>query len=257
MANNSTITINVDSTTGDAIEMIQDIHAALPQINELIDGKAMIAEALTDRGYPTQPTDSSASMAQKIEDMAYDAGWLAQLGYTENLDGGFKAEVRRVKEIQDALRNGALTTLRNRTDIYFINPGQLPDTTSMQYFLSGATNLRFVGEIVTNATDFSYFHYEGTTPIERIDRIVSPNATSWHRCLSHIKSIGYIDFASAVKLTAVFFSGNNQIFIEIHNLGKAPACTSAQLNGSSVWGADNEENRQSLVDLNILLRSPV
>ena len=179
--------------------------------------------------------------------MAYDAGWLAQLDFTEQIDGGFKAEILRIKEIQDALRNDSLPNLRNRTDIYFINPGDLP-TTTMMYFLSGAANLRFVGEVKSNATDWSYFHYEGSTVLERIDRIDSPNATSFHRGLSNIKSIGYVDFSSATLLTGVFFAVGNPFFCEIHNLGKASGCTSAQLNGSANWGINSAESRQSLVD---------
>lgn len=99
------------------------------EINELIDGKAMIASALTDRGYPTQATDSSASMAQKITDMEYGAGWLAQLGYDEQSDGGVKDAVAYSKAIKDGW-NPTKTTRRfaNDQDLVFF-----PDVDTSQY----------------------------------------------------------------------------------------------------------------------------
>ena len=259
MANNSTITINVDSTTGDAIEMIQDIHAALPQINELIDGKALIASALTDRGYPTQPTDSSASMAQKIENMAYDAGWLAQLGYSETNDGGVKDAVAYSKAIKDGWNPSDITRkFTGDIKLVYFPVVDLSEYTNVTEFFKNCTSLTHVVKFdISNAATSASSIFHSCSALKYVPKLNTRGSNHainlFYNCkaLKRVEELDATNMSTNAWTNGMIFNCVSLEYMLIKGLGTPQTPTSIPLKSSSgvvPWGLYTEENRQSLVD---------
>lgn len=247
---------NLDNRIGVLEETYNDtMNIANNQLNELIDGKAQIAQALTDRGYPTQPTDSSASMAQKIENMSYDAGWLAQLGYSETNDGGVKEAVAYSKSIKDGWNIETTSrTFAGDLKLKFFPAVDTSHLTSISFNgckslisiltldLSECTNLGSAFKDCTGLTEI-----QGLYPLKR-NNTTSYNAT-FSGC-ANLKKIKKIDLQVA-NGGSMFAGCTSLVFMEGHNLGIVPnysySGSYAPLPSLVNWGAESEENRLSLV----------
>lgn len=224
------------------------MNIANQQINELIEGKAQIAQALTDRGYPTQPTDSSASMAQKIENMSYDAGWLAQIGYSEQNDGGVKDAVAYSKSIEDGW-DAQVTNrnFQNDTKLVFCPRIDTSRYTSMNNFFAGSS-LIFMKEndidmssVTTAQSMFS------ATRIAVIPPLSTPLLSGMYMCFNgaSVRKIMSLDLSSMP--TPSFGNGvENTEYCVLKNIGKVSNFNWNEANMSN-WGNYSEDNRQSLV----------
>lgn len=67
--------------------------------SEWTDGRQAIATALTNRRYPTEPSESFHAMADKITNMNYEEGWFAKIGYTDEDNGGIKDAIDYAYEL--------------------------------------------------------------------------------------------------------------------------------------------------------------
>lgn len=226
------------------------------QINELIDGKAQIAQALTDRGYPTAPTDSSASMAQKIENMAYDAGWLAQLGYTEQNDGGVKEAVAYSKAIKDGWNPSEATRLfTGDLTLTFFPDVDTSHYTTMERMFSGCLSLVSIVALDTRNVTVMRNAFM-SCPLRSLPPMQTGKVTNMSDMLNGcrcIEKIERLDVSSVTAISYIFSNTGTKVkFALFTNLGKPQNMTNypgvQAFANLSNWGHDNEENRQSLVD---------
>lgn len=218
------------------------------QINELIDGKAQIAQALTDRGYPTAPTDSSASMAQKIENMAYDAGWLAQLGYTEQNDGGVKDAVAYSKSIEDGW-DAQVTNrnFQNDTKLVFCPRIDTSRYTSMNNFFAGSSLIFMKENDIDMSSVTTAQGMFSATRIAVIPPLSTPLLSGMYLCFNgaSVRKIMSLDLSSMP--TPSFGNGVvNTEYCVLKNIGKVSNFNWNEANMSN-WGNYSEDNRQSLV----------
>jgi len=234
------------------------VNALNQEITELIAGKAMMAAALTDRGYPTASTDSSASMAQKIENMAYDAGWLAQLGYTEQNDGGVKDAVAYSKAIKDGW-DATATSRRFTTDkdlVYFpaVDTSQF---TSFADMFKNCTSLMSIVSFNANSATNVGSMFNGCTALRYVPKLDTSLCTGFTSLFYNCTSLKRVEEISAAacnsnnSFNATFFGCTKLEYMLIKGLGTQSAVTSINLTSSSgviPWGLHTEENRQSLVD---------
>lgn len=224
------------------------MNIANNQLHELIDGKAMIAQALTDRGYPTAPTDSSASMAQKITDMAYDAGWLAQLGYSEQNDGGVKDAVAYSKSIEDGW-DAQVTNrnFQNDTKLVFCPRIDTSRYTSMNNFFAGSSLIFMKENDIDMSSVTTAQGMFSATRIAVIPPLYTPLLSGMYLCFNgaSVRKIMSLDLSSMP--TPSFGSGVvNTEYCVLKNIGKVSNFSWNEANMSN-WGNYSEDNRQSLV----------
>ena len=124
--------------------------------SEWADGRQAIATALTNRRYPTEPSESFHAMADKITNMSYQEGWFAKIGYTKDNDGG----------IQEAIDYS-----------YELAKGWNPDGSTAQMF-RGNKMLKFLPQLDTrNVTSMDHTFY-GCSALTTIPQLDTRNVTS-------------------------------------------------------------------------------
>lgn len=89
--------------------------------SEWADGRQAIATALTNRRYPTEPTESFHAMADKITNMSYEEGWFAKIGYTDENASALKEMIDYSYELAKAWNpdGGTSQIFSNNTFLYF------------------------------------------------------------------------------------------------------------------------------------------
>lgn len=225
------------------------------QINELIEGKALIASALTDRGYPTQPTDSSASMAQKIEDMEYGAGWLAQLGYTEQIDAGIKADVVISLSCKESWeQTGSMGGSTNLRFFPYIDTSGLTafgQLFAYKYALAYIPDLDF-----SNISGQMSYAFRDSKQIRRFPKIKSNKITTLYYAFAGGNANGEVILPefwvsgitnNSVKSSSMDITGR-LYFALLVGIGTNSTNTSCNFSGWNYWGTERDDARQSLVD---------
>ena len=243
--------------------------------SEWADGRRAIATALTNRRYPTEPTESFHAMAEKVENMSYEEGWFAKIGYTDENDGGIQDAIDYAYELAKAWNpDGSTIHIFRQSPIYFlpnIDVSQIKDATSflsdnknvvfVPYlnFIScknftrtfqACSNLRIVKMYTSEAENIEYCFYNcsGVVEIYLSDTGKATNLQWLLGGCTKVERIYGLNLASAKNIGYTF--GNNLsalVLMTIKNIGKS-SLTTFDISGLLNWGTGGEENRQSLID---------
>lgn len=243
--------------------------------SEWTDGRRAIATALTNRRYPTEPTESFHAMADKITNMSYEEGWFAKIGYTDENDGGIKEAIDYAYELAKAWNpDGSTVHIFRQSPIYFlpnIDVSQIKDATNFLadnknvvsvpylYFplcknftraFQACSNLRIVKMYTSEAENLEYCFYNCPNVVE-IYLSDTGKATNLQWLLggcTKVERIYGLNLASAKNISYTF--GKNLsalVLMTIKNIGKS-SLTTFDISGLLNWGTVSEENRQSLID---------
>ena len=250
-------------------------HAFEMLSSEWADGRRAIATALTNRRYPTEPSESFHAMADKITNMSYEEGWFAKIGYTDENDGGIQDAIDYAYELAKAWNpDGSTIHIFRQSPIYFlpnIDVSQIKDATSflsdnknvvfVPYlnFIScknftrtfqACSNLRIVKMYTSEAENIEYCFYNcsGVVEIYLSDTGKATNLQGLLGGCTKVERIYGLNLASAKNIGYTF--GNNLsalVLMTIKNIGKS-SLTTFDISGVLNWGTGGEENRQSLID---------
>lgn len=244
--------------------------------SEYADGRKAIADALTARDYPTEPGESFHSMARKIEDMSYGAGWLAKIGYTDENAGNIKEAIEYAYRMADEWEQNK-KLLKNDISLMFLPPLDFSTTYSFENLFANCYSLvcitykhlpssvtamssSFINCYALNSVDFLE-HIDVSTckqfgqafnnchTLKRIPALDTKSGTYFFGTFSNCKNlerIEMIDYSSATR-TDAFLNNSKLVHVLVKNLGKSKY-TSFEFSALSVWGTGSEENRQSLID---------
>ena len=239
--------------------------------SEWSDGRQAIATALTNRRYPTEPSESFHAMADKITNMSYEEGWFAKIGYTDENASALKEMIDYSYELAKGWNpDGSTPSLfeGNKNILFYpiVDTSQIPTAGRMFYgttllFIPNlslpkaiATDSMFtysnvvkVGDIdIPNATNTQSMFAQAPN-LTHIGAINSPKATIMNYTfnITNIKYVKSVDVGSATQIGAFISTGI--LFICMKNLGKS-TLTTYNFSAATSWGTDGEENRQSLID---------
>ena len=206
-------------TTKQAFEMLS---------SEWSDGRQAIATALTNRRYPTEPSESFHAMADKITNMSYEEGWFAKIGYTNNakmaMDALFAPSVSLVQSWEPT--GGTSQLFRSQQQLVFAPQVDASSYGDLSYMYNGCSNLVFVPPLnAPNNTTVRGMFY-GSTKLVVISLVDIGKATDFYTFLPISTTLTYI---------------------KLLNLGKSSVTTYSFADPSN-WGTGGEENRQSLID---------
>ena len=219
--------------------------------SEWSDGRQAIATALTNRRYPTEPTESFHAMADKITNMSYEEGWFAKIGYTDENDYGIKELIDYSYELAKGWNpDGSTAKMFAYNTLLTFFP--MIDTSNVLVatdMLRG-TKIIFLPNLnLDNATDFTNF-LAANMNIKYIGKIKSSRGkvfnSTFHQNYSLIR-LEEIDLQSATNTSNIFYQCAALVYALIKNIGKSTLAT-YDFSGASVWGTGGEENRQSLID---------
>ncbi|MBQ9076253.1 MAG: BspA family leucine-rich repeat surface protein [Muribaculaceae bacterium] len=244
--------------------------------SEYADGRRAIADALTNRDYPTGPTESFSSMARKIEGMSYGAGWLAEIGYSED-NNSIREAVRYARDIAKAWNPDGSTSriFSNNSRLVFapwVDTSQATDLSymfancsvlaavpmldtsqarNMQYMFSKCTALTDIPQIdMSNVTSAMYM-FNDCNKLREIPPLDTSRVTSFlgffYTC-NGLEKVHQLDVSGSNTFTECFRSCSKLVYVKLLNVGKATIGTTVDFGILSVWGTGPEENRQSLVD---------
>ena len=243
--------------------------------SEWTDGRQAIATALTNRRYPTEPTESFHAMADKITNMSYEEGWFAKIGYTEgnnlvkkmvdysyeaakgwNPDGSTMQMFRGNKSLVflPMIDTSNVTDMSNMfQNCSVLTTIPLIDTSSVSnisYMFFGCSALTTIPQLDTSNVvnmDSMFRECRALTTIPLLDTSNVTAMTSMFQNCSALTTIPQLDTSNVVNMSSVFGGCNVLSFMKITNLGKSKLAT-YDFSGASVWGTGSEENRQSLID---------
>lgn len=241
--------------------------------SEWADGRQAIATALTNRRYPTEPTESFHAMADKITNMSYEEGWFAKIGYTDDNASALKEMIDYSYELAkgwnpdgstpNLFENDAnlvffpmVDTSNQRTAArMFYGTSKLimlpnlsfPFVEHADYMLTSSGVSR-VGDIDLPNAISTHGMVSQASRLTHIGAINCPKATDMHFTFNSSPSIKYIksvDVGSAISMNAFMTTGVQ--YAVLKNLGKS-TLTTYNFSNATAWGTGSEENRQSLID---------
>lgn len=223
--------------------------------SEWSDGRQAIATALTNRRYPTEPSESFHAMADKITNMSYEEGWFAKIGYTDENDGGIKDEIDYSYELAKGWNpDGSTPQLFRGTKITFapiLDWSNVKSSSGAFRDCSGLVTIPFMD--LRNCTTTTEMCYNCNAL--RQARICNSNNVNYFGYMfeecKNLEKVDCLDFSSAINLETAgvpLFSDSTKLcFLLIKNMGKSNL-TSYRLHYAISWGTGSEENRQSLID---------
>ena len=219
--------------------------------NEMTAGKKVIADALTNRNYPTDKGESFNDMAQKITDMSYGLGIFEKIGYTESNTPELQEMVDYSYELAKGWNPDGSTAqmFRDNKDIVFLPVLDWSNVTSGSYVFQNCVNLTTIGHLnLPPLTDcVSIFDNCGVKAVPNLSTKKCPKFDrAFNNCTS-LRRIEGFDLSSASSIYVTFSGSPNILYMKIFNLGKSTLAT-YDFSGASVWGIGSDENRQSLID---------
>ena len=241
--------------------------------SEWADGRQAIATALTNRRYPTEPTESFHAMADKITNMSYEEGWFAKIGYTDdnadalkelidysyelakgwNPDGStpnlFEGDANLVffPMVDTSNQRTAARMFYGTSKLIMLPNLSFPFVEYADYMLTSSGVSR-VGDIDLPNAISTHGMVSQASRLTHIGAINCPKATEMHFTFNSSPSIKYIksvDVGSAINMNAFMTTGVQ--YAVLKNLGKSTLAT-YNFSGATAWGTGSEENRQSLID---------
>lgn len=220
--------------------------------SEWSDGRRAIATALTNRRYPTEPSESFHAMADKITNMSYEEGWFAKIGYTDENDGGIKEAIDYSYELAKGWNPDGSTAqmFRGNKRLKFLPIIDTSNVTTMNSMFTSCTALSSIPRLDTsNVTDMTGIFY-GCTALSFIPQLDTSNVTTMITMFafcSALTSILQLDISNVINMSGMFSGCTILRFAKFTNLGKS-TLTTYDFSGATIWGTDSEENRQSLID---------
>lgn len=221
-------------------------------ISEYVDGRQAIATALTNRRYPTEPSESFHAMADKITNMSYQDSWFARIGYTDENDGGIQEAIDYSYDLAKTWNPDGSTAqmFRGNTKLVFAPIVNTSQCSSLENMFNGCTALSIVPQFDTSkAINMAYmFTASNIVEVPLIDTSKATNMTYIFSNCKELKKVPLLDFSSIkTALAGPLAKCAKLLFINMKNLGKS-TLTSYDFSGATVWGTGSEENRQSLID---------
>lgn len=243
--------------------------------SEWAEGRQAIATALTNRRYPTEPSESFHAMADKITNMSYEEGWFAKIGYTDENDGGIKKLIDYSYEFAKGWNPDGSTPqlFRENTKLVFAPMVDTSKVTDAKYMFNGCSSLVTIPLLDFKLNTSLYRTFENCYVLQTafIDcsnttnmfcafqncnslveiyllntQKVSTIEAGFNSCRSLLK-IHELDFSSVTSTIIMLSACTKLVYMLIKNLGKS-TLTSYDFSGATVWGTGGEENRQSLID---------
>lgn len=221
-------------------------------ISEYSDGRQAIATALTNRRYPTEPTESFHAMADKITNMSYEEGWFAKIGYTDENDGGIQDEIDYSYELAKGWNpDGSTAQIFNGNKrIKFAPNIDLSQVVDMRTMYNSCTSLCAVPLIDAKNAIFMNNMFYGCVGLSFVSfSNTNKNTTTsnmFNGCTS-LRIIQNLDMSSVANATGIFINCTALVFATMTNIGKS-TLKAYNFNGATNWGMNGEENRQSLID---------
>lgn len=233
--------------------------ASLPSLSALVSdmeaGKEAVAEALTRRGYPTDPAESMLSMADKIESMSYGAGDFARLGYADTPEY-IKEQIQHGIDRLAAWDDGSPSAegfFAFDTALVFAPSIDLSRKTNANELYNRCTSLTTLPESldfsrVRSATNCFYL-CTALIGVPPLDTSAVADFTGWFYYCRELRRVERLDWRGVSGCSnQVFFLCGNLQYMLIANLGLREAAGTYDFTQASNWGAGSEENRRSLVD---------
>ena len=266
---NSATSINTSA------ESLSQSASALDLLSsEFADGRKAIATALTNRRYPTEPTESFHSMADKITNMSYEEGWFAKIGYTDENDGGIKEAIDYSYELAKGWNPDGSTALmfRGNNQLVFAPMIDTSNVTNMNSMFSGCSALSIIplldtSNVISMSGMFSECSAIANIPQFDTSSVINMN-NAFYKCYA-LSTIPPLDTSNVTTFSAMFdystviriesldlrsaTTVSNMIrtsylnFALFKNIGKSSLST-YDFSGASNWGTGSEENRQSLIN---------
>ena len=245
-----------------AVEQASESLNATKQAFEMLssewaDGRQAIATALTNRRYPTEPSESFHAMADKITNMSYEEGWFAKIGYTDENDGGIKDAIDYSYELAKGWNPDGSTAqmFSNNTFLYFPpivdiskyanldNMFYKSNIIGLPYDFSNATSLKnaFAYTKIKKFRDFGFSkvtNAEGIlsdTPVTSIGDLYLPQCTILVSAFARNSSLTYVGRLHTPKCTSFNFCLNvNNALKRIESIDFQSAISVSHVIGSTV-----------------------
>lgn len=227
--------------------------------SDLREGKKAVADALTRRGYPTEPTDSMESMAATIGGMSYGAGDFARLGYTdtpeyirEQIQYGIDLTAEWDKCVSALLPVKTTGDFFSKLPVMFLSDIDCGVSgVDMGDTFLDCSRLISVGRITGRITGMRRT-FQGCSSLHDIESIDMSNVsgvmyTTFMGC-NTIERLPELDVRGITEFWWDSFACRNLKYIRLLNFGQAQALKNAYITKAPQWGAGSEENRRSLVD---------
>ena len=247
----TTLENSATSINASAESLSQSASALDLLSSEFADGRKAIATALTNRRYPTEPSESFHAMADKITNMSYEEGWFAKIGYTD----GNNLVKKMVDYSYEAAKGwnpdgSTMQMFKENKSLVFL---PMIDTSNVTTMSGMFYNCRVLSNIplldTSNVTTMSGM-FQGCSALTTIPLFDTSNVTAMSGMFQGcgvLTTIPQLDTSNVVNMDRVFGGCNVLSFIKITNLGKSKLAT-YDFSGASVWGTGSKENRQSLID---------
>lgn len=219
--------------------------------SEWTDGRQAIATALTNRRYPTEPSEAFHAMADKITNMSYQEGWFAKIGYTDENDGGIKKAIDYSYELAKGWNPDGSTAqmFRGNKQLVFAPMVDISKYTSLANMFHECVALSTIPQLDTSNVTNMNQTFCNCTSLSFIPQLDTRNVTNMQQITRGTNYLRRIEGLYLDKVTAHQFAYNNNsiVFAKFYNLGMSSLVThdfSQMFN----WGTGSEENRQSLID---------
>lgn len=219
--------------------------------SEWTDGRQAIATALTNRRYPTEPSESFHAMADKITNMSYKEGWFAKIGYTDENVSALKEMIDYSYELAKGWNPDGSTynLFASKTNLVFFPIVETKNCTKFSGACSGCSSLLFVPSLdLSNATTL-LTAFSNDSQLNYVGNLKTPKCTSFLNIFSGCNSlirIEGLDLQGLAYNEVTFGSSANLRYIILYNIGKS--YNDYKLTSAIAWGIGSEENRQSLID---------
>ena len=205
----TTLENSATSINASAESLSQSASALDLLSSEFADGRKAIATALTNRRYPTEPTESFHAMADKITNMSYDEGWFAKIGYTE--------ENSLVKEMVDYAYNLAkgwnpdgstMQMFKENRSLVFLPMIDTSNVTNMSQMFNGCSSLTTIPLIDTSNVVYMDSMFYGCRALTTIPQLDTSNVVTVHNVFqncSALTTIPLLDTSSVTTMTSMFY----------------------------------------------------
>ena len=244
--------------------------------SEWADGRQAIATALTNRRYPTDPTESFHAMAEKITNMSYEEGWFAKIGYTDENNGGIQEAIDYSYELAKGWNPDGSTFNLFRNDRYmrFLPQLDTSNVTNMSNMFYDCTALSTIPQLDTSNVTTMASMFAGCRALSTIPPLDTSNVTTmagmFNMCIvlstippldtsnvtnmstvfygcTALSTISHFDISKVTGMSNMFYGCSSVTFALFVNLGKSNLNT-FPFEGLSNWGFGKEDKRQSLID---------
>lgn len=219
--------------------------------SEWADGRQAIATALTNRRYPTEPTESFHAMAEKVENMSYEEGWFAKIGYTDEYDGGIKDAIDYSYELAKGWNPDGSTAsmFSGNKRLKFLPNIDFSNVSMFTNIFMNCASLVSIPHINAANADSLMQTFYGCIALESIN-ISNARASSltstFYNCQT-LTSIKQIDMSLVTSMISTFYQCDLLVYVLFLHLGKS-TLTTYNFSSALNWGTNGEENRQSLID---------